>query len=74
MIIKRRGPIIKTKPNNMEEWLCYMRGVKEDVESFFSPSSKFFIDPFELDNMDEAVEKYHEAILNSSRIYFYSDV
>lgn len=75
-MIKKREAKIKpmVKAKTMGEWLLNQRGVEEDLESFFNPSEKQLIDPFELKYMREAVNQAKLAIEEGQMICIYGDV
>ncbi len=46
---------------------------EEELEAFLSDDSSFFVDPYELPDMDKAVERIRRAIDNFERIMVYGD-
>ncbi len=55
--------------------LLVQRGVEtfEDARKFFRPSLEDLHDPFLMKDMDKAVERLHEAIVNAQKILVYGD-
>ena len=73
MKIKKRNPKRREKASNLKEWMYNMRGIEDDIESFFFPNKDNMNSPFDIKNMDKAVEMASNAVYNKLKIYVYSD-
>jgi len=46
---------------------------REDAEIFFNPRSEYLYDPFQMRDMERAVERINQALINRERILIYGD-
>lgn len=73
-IVKRSPKIEYNESDLLDDKILKIRGIDNKLKyDFITPTEKYLNDPFLLKNMDVAVEKTQNAIINDVKISVYGD-